>query len=412
MRVIVILKDIISDDRKIILFVFAVALIFRIGFLITIENRYYFSDSLDYEDCAKRLLAGDGFGDFNRAPLYSLWMAAVFWIAGEGNILALRLIESVVGAFLCVLLFYLGRILYSRAVGVIAFFVMAFYPMFIFLPSLQYPTLISSFFIASGVYLIALMNQRGHPYLGVLAVFCLGLSALAVAPTVAMIGSAILWILLCANFKLKQRLWYTFLMISVFLITLTPWTIRNYSYHGKFVPIRAGVERHIVYYENGAINYNAKNEVSLLDKIDSIWRNPGTFLQHFGQKFLRFWRLAPSRHLTSSDPNYNLKIHEKDKRITKENKFSRSDGIFIVSSLTFGPILLFAVAGLLLLRKNLRNGLLLILPCLTLSITYSFFYTNVRYRIPIEPLLIIFAANSFHIIMVWAKNKFVTKLPK
>jgi len=109
--------------------------------------------------------------------------------------------------------------------------------------------------------------------------------------------------------------------------------------------------------------------------------------------------------MKSANPDYNLKFHEKDRRITKTNKFSRSDLTFIVNTITFGPILIFSILGLFLNRKHLPESLILILPCLILALTYSFFYTNVRYRIPIEPLMIVFAANSFYSVFEAVKEK-------
>ena len=120
---------------------------------------------------------------------------------------------------------------------------------------------------------------------------------------------------------------------------------------------------------------------------------------------MRFWKLAPSRKMKSANPDYDLKFNEKNKRFTKTNKFSRSDLTFIVSTITFGPIWIFSILGLFLNRNHLPDSLLLILPCLILALTYSFFCTKVRYRIPIEPLMIVFAANSFYSVFEAVKEK-------
>ena len=115
MRFLEIIKNIITDDKKFLILVFTLAIFLRVAFLLTVENRYYFSDSLEYEDSAVQILSGQGFGDFKRAPLYSVWMAGRFFFTGQGNILALRLVDAVLGAFLCVVLFHIGKTVYNRS---------------------------------------------------------------------------------------------------------------------------------------------------------------------------------------------------------------------------------------------------------------------------------------------------------
>ncbi len=80
MRFLEIIKNIITDDKKFLILVFTLAIFLRVAFLLTVENRYYFSDSLEYEDSAVQILSGQGFGDFKRAPLYSVWMAGIFFL--------------------------------------------------------------------------------------------------------------------------------------------------------------------------------------------------------------------------------------------------------------------------------------------------------------------------------------------
>jgi len=405
MRFLEIIKNIITDDKKFLILVFTLAIFLRVAFLLTVENRYYFSDSLEYEDSAVQILSGQGFGDFKRAPLYSVWMAGIFFFTGQGNILALRLVDAVLGAFLCVVLFYIGKTVYNRSAGVIAAGFSVFYPIFVFLPSLNYPTLPSTLLITLGVYFTVSLKRFRKNYLSILAGMFFGLSALAVAPTATIVIAVIVWLLFFSKLEIKSRLNHSLLIAVTFLLTLTPWILRNYSYYGEFVPIRKGVERHIFSYENGTIKNDKQKTTQFKEKIELIRKNSATFLWHYNKRFMRFWRLAPSRKMKSANPAYNLKFHEKDQRITKTNKFSRSDLTFIVNTITFGPILIFSILGLFLNRKHLPESLILILPCLILALTYSFFYTNVRYRIPIEPLMIVFAANSFYSVFEAVKEK-------
>ena len=120
-----------------------------------------------------------------------------------------------------------------------------FYPIFVFLPSLNYPTLPSTLLITLGVYFTVSLKRFRKNYLSILAGMFFGLSALAVAPTATIVIAVIVWLLFFSKLEIKSRLNHSLLIAVTFLLTLTPWILRNYSYYGEFVPIRKGVERHI-----------------------------------------------------------------------------------------------------------------------------------------------------------------------
>ena len=89
----------------------------RLVFILSLEDRFYFSDSLVYEDCAISILEGQGFGDFKRAPLYPLWMALVYFLAGGKSLLVLRIMDSLMGALLSLVIYFLGKEIYGRMPG-------------------------------------------------------------------------------------------------------------------------------------------------------------------------------------------------------------------------------------------------------------------------------------------------------
>ena len=111
-------------------------------------------------------------------------------------------------------------------------------------------------------------------------------------------------------------------------------------------------------------------------------------------------------YLKSADPNYNAGIHEKDKRITKTNEFSQSQLSSVISAVTFGAILGLAILGLLCSGKDFRKSLLLLTAILALAVTYSFYYGKMRYRIPVEPLMIVYAANGVKAVLTYIGARF------
>ena len=79
-------------------------------------------------------------------------------------------------------------------------------------------------------------------------------------------------------------------------------------------------------------------------------------------------------------------------RITPVNKAYRSAGTVIVSVMSFVPLLLLAAFGLVETRQNLRQVSPIFLFALGYTAVHMVFVGTIRYRLPLEPFLIIFAA--------------------
>ena len=95
-------------------------------------------------------------------------------------------------------------------------------------------------------------------------------------------------------------------------------------------------------------------------------------------------------------------MHEKDARIVRETVFSTA-WTSLISILSVGPLFFFALigTGAMWLQKERRRDLsLLCLVILSFAMGYSFFYAKTRYRIPIEPYIIVLSACGLR--QTWA----------
>ena len=398
------LQDIVHNQRKFLLLIFGLSLAMRVVFVLSIENKFYFSDSLAYEDCAIGILEGQGFGDFKRAPLYPLWMASAYFLAGGKSLLVLRIMDSLMGALLSLVIYFLGKEIYGRIAGSLAALISSLYPMFIFLAGLQYPTLLGALLVTVGVYFAVMVFRKNQIYLSALAGLSISLAALAIVPLGVVVIAAVFWLLLSANLGFKHKIAHSCLMIAFIILPLVAWTTRNYVHHGKFIPVREDAIRKMLMFEENRVN--KRSTAGVQEKLMSIYQNPGTFSRHFKKNFVNFFSLTPSERLKSADPNYNTGIHEKDKRITKTNKFSQSQLSSLISAVTFGAILGLAILGLLCSGKDFRKSLLLLIAILALAVTYSFYYGKMRYRIPVEPLMIVYAANGVKAVLTYIGARF------
>ncbi len=104
----------------------------------------------------------------------------------------------------------------------------------------------------------------------------------------------------------------------------------------------------------------------------TILENPVIFLtRHFLPEFANFW--SP---LISGVEN-------------EMRKPSRT--LQWISLITLSPILLLSLIGLWRVRKQIALACLILIPLLTLSMGYSLFFTQTRYRIPVDGFLLLLA---------------------
>ena len=133
-----------SVNFRLSLGIFLLALIPRLAVAFWLPHEAVWPDGHRYERVAQNLLQGEGFGSLaeNRAsfPTVPLVIAGSFWLFGEDNYLALRLVFVVIGALAAVLGFAIAKRLVGLPVAIVAGVLIAGYPYFIYLSALfEYP---------------------------------------------------------------------------------------------------------------------------------------------------------------------------------------------------------------------------------------------------------------------------------
>src|SRR5262245_43055959 len=127
------------DGRALLLFAVALGLLLRVGILAhTVGLGTPIVDEQHYSQIASNILNGHGFAwgpgrpTSIRPPLYPSLVAAVWAIAGEGNLQAVRLVQVGLSAATAWLVFLIGRRAFTPVAGRVAAGVVWLYPSFIF----------------------------------------------------------------------------------------------------------------------------------------------------------------------------------------------------------------------------------------------------------------------------------------
>ncbi len=364
--------------------VLLIALSLRIGYVLTLEDKLYFPDSSRYYRIGVDLAEGRGYSSAFTAPLYPLFLSGTYRLFGD-SYLIVRIIQAFIGTASVFLIYLLGKDVFSRKVGLVASFISAFYPFFIFFTGLLLTETLFMFLLLSLIYLLqrAVAAKKIHSVIG--AGFIAGLGIL-IKPLMAYFLPFAFFVLLITWHNKRQVISCGLLIIALAAAVLSPWTIRNYQRFGKFIPLTTGGG--ITLYESnnpratGGPGYEnitwtdemgKMNEVELdryfrREAIKFLVRNPKRTIRFAWIKFRRFWNVVPNVKEYSS-LRYKL-----------------------VSLFSYGPILLFAIGGIILTAKRWREVILLYLPVIFFTLVHLIILGSIRYRVPIMPFVIIFSS--------------------
>jgi 4-amino-4-deoxy-L-arabinose transferase-like glycosyltransferase len=371
--------------HRTLLSIFIAALLIRGVFILTLQDGFYLPDSGAYSTAAVNLTTDGEFGaSYRRPPAYPVFLGGIYALFGE-QILAVRIVQALIGAFLAVVIAIMGQRVGGEGVGALAGILWSIYPLGVFIAGLLYPVSLATMLLACAILcLLSNSSQDISPRRAVLGGVLLGLAALTKPIVLATSAAVTLWVMYWGR---PRRLFLVSLLLFGLALSLAPWTVRNFYVYGRIVPIEPRVAQHLPSMGNTQESSQTNN------KIETILRHPGKFATHFGKEFLHFWQLYPDR-VSMSERNNREKAHQRDSRLVKKTIFDMS-WTKLVSILSVGPLFCFAIigTGVMSLQKEQRRALsLLYMVILSFAVGYSLFFTQMRYRIPIEPYVIILSA--------------------
>ncbi|MCP4250240.1 MAG: glycosyltransferase family 39 protein, partial [bacterium] len=198
-------------------------------------------DCYIHDGIARDLLAGRNPWPeaFSRAPFYPYLMAAVYYLTGV-SLTAMRCLQAVIGGLTCIITVLLGRRVFNRRIGLAAGVVVALYgPMVFYDQRLLASSLVVCTYL--GVLLLAVraVQDRGHRnwlYCGV----ALGVAALVrptIAPFLLVVLLGRLGVGVIRRGDRLRHLAAAGLFVAGIVLPVAPVTVRNYVKSGRFVPI-------------------------------------------------------------------------------------------------------------------------------------------------------------------------------
>ncbi len=364
----------------------AIGALLRLAHILSLGNRYYFGDTAEYESAALRILHGIGMGNtVPRAPLYPLFMAFSFWIGGEGNFVATRLLKFVLALGLIVVVTRLAQRMGGRTAATLTAIGMAVAPTIVFVSGLLYPTTLYMLILALFTLVAWDVGERPTVRRGLAlgALFALGwlTDQVFLAPA----GAILLWLL----WRLRTHgtaLARTLAMAAITAAAVAlPYLLmleqqgNDRVFMRKAQTVLHSARTDPVLSRERWVKFPPDTPFEPLAPHAFLLREGRLFAEHpvaythdWLWEFLHFFRPVPDR-------------------VQSENRYTQPLVLY-VGGLYFLALLTLAILGLGFGQGPKRGRWLLAGAVLSTAVFYSFFFTQARYRIPIEPHLMVLAA--------------------
>jgi hypothetical protein len=363
------------------------AIALRLAFVLTLSDTdLYWPDPTYYDQVAWGLVSAAPAGEaVMRAPFQAFVMAVPYAVAGH-SYRAAYVFQALLGGLLPILLYRIASLLRSRGEALVAALIVAVYPYYVYSSGVFYATQTATILLLLVVYLALRANRSyGTPVL-LLEGLSLGCLALTRSIALILVPVSVLWT--WPHRGLRRAL----IVGIVAVATVAPWTLHNYIVAGEFIPISVGGGREFLHGVSPGATATSQsttplpedvvNARAVMDKmewdrfcfrrgVEIAAEHPGRYMRLYWLKLLNLYRFYP-------------------KTITS-NEFTGSRTTWI-SILSYGPILLLAIAGVWIERRRWREYAPPLAVVATFSLAYPLFTTCVRYRLPIDAYLILFAS--------------------
>jgi len=408
--------------------IFAVALAVRLVHIWQIRRAPFFTvlmgDSRAYDEWAQQIARGDWLGHevFYQAPLYPYFLGTLYTIAGR-DLFIVRLCQAIIGSFSCVLLGLAGWRLFSKQAGVIAGLGLALYAPAIFFDALLQKSVLDVFFVCLAIWLLSGLvagPQRRVSW------FWLGLAMGGLSLTrenaLVFIGVTLLWALArrhipgqdgvpnaAAAVGWKERVAIAGVFLLGLTIALLPVAVRNsvvdggfYLTTSQFGPnfyignnARADGTYMSLRFGRGAPEYERQDATELAEDATGRRLTPAEVSSYWTERALAFVRSEPLAWLKLLGRKIAL-LWNRAEMLDTESQESHAEWSTPVRLAGrvghFGVLVPLAFLGVLV-TWPLRDRLWVLYG---ISMAYAasvvMFYVFARYRYPLVPFLVLFAA--------------------
>ncbi len=404
------------------LLIFAVALAVRLVHIWQLRGSPFFDillgDANGYDLWAQRLAAGDWVGSevFYQAPLYPYFLGVVYAVLGR-DLLLVRIVQALIGSASCVFLGLAGARLFSKNDGLAAGLALALWAPAIFFDGLIQKSVLDMFFVCLSLWLISGIRDQGS---GIGVWVALGASMAALSLTrengLLLVGVIVAWILWLRVSIVTRLLCF----VTGLALLFTPVVIRNYSIDGGFylTTSQFGSNFYIgnnpnadgtyasIRFGRGSPEFERLDATEVAQEATGRALSPSEVSSFWTGRAMAFITSQPGKWLTLTGRKVLLLVNRAEMIDTEglESHAEYSTVLWVLGWIGhFGLLIPLAVFGMIATWPNRKRLWIVYALLVTYAASVVLFFVFARYRYPLVPFLLLFAAAGvFAATRVWA----------
>jgi 4-amino-4-deoxy-L-arabinose transferase-like glycosyltransferase len=343
-------------------------------------------DALDYHEIAVALLDTGDYRHLGRPPLFPVALAGVYGLFGVHPFYG-RVFLSVMGALTCGVIYLMGREAFGARVGAYAAWGAAFYAMLFRWSGYLLTETLFTFLLCLFIWSSQKSVRSPRLHYALAAGLFLGLATLTRPTTLAFIPFILLWAVLTFSPGWKRALTVSGAIAVTLVLTLAPWTVRNYRATGHIVPVTV---------MGGQVLIGANNP-NVLDRFPGGWIPP-----------------LQSGLVTEEDIRGLSPVERDDLYQRRAMAFIRNNPLYFArlcvykvklfwhlhratdpASLQYLFVAGCALVGMIRNLKQWRQQAIFYLMLFFFTLSALIFWGDDRLRSPVEPVLLVFAATTW-----------------
>ena len=416
-----------SRTALLTIFVVAIAFCLRLWHLYYLENSPFanvlMGDSVGYDAWAREIASGDWFGHevFYQAPLYPYFLGTLYAASGD-EIIWIRMAQAALGAAGCgFLLLATARFFQSVPAGVVAGLTLAVFAPGIFHDTLIQKSVLDLFFLSLLLWSLAHLVDRPRMSTWCATGAILGCLILTRENATLLALSIFFWMFFQFREAGYRRIAFAACFLVGLCLMLAPVAARNYVLSGEihlttsqlgpnlyignhkgatgtYVPLRWG---------RGSSEFEREDAVQLAEKESGQKLNARQTSQYWQKRAIDYVLTQPADWLRVTGLKFAL-LWNATEVIDTEDQYTYAEfspPLLALGSVThFGIISPLALLGLIITWPQRKRLWILYAMITCYATSVLIFYVVARYRLPLAPLLIPFAAAGLVNLPRWIRS--------
>ncbi len=390
-----------SMSWRVAVAVFLLSLAVRLAFVTAFPGEPLETDAIDYDTIGWNLAQGYGYTNETgeptafRPPGYPLLLAGVYYAVGH-DLNWVRRVQALLGAALCALVCLTARRLFDDGSAKLAGLLCALYPPLIIPTSAILSEVLFMFWLGLAIYVV--ISTKGLGWMFASGLF-LGMALMTRPILVFFLPCLIGWLLLVRK---PGALVSSAAVLGGLLLVALPWTIRNYAHFGEFVPLTthgglALFNCYVLPPQGFGFNAGELAGEEYTQLTDEVSRS-----KYLSRKTLEYVQHNPLAVVKLTAIKALYLIYPFD-------GYWHSVSLGSKYNVFWGILLAYSSLGVAVSWRGAESGIQLILLLLLSFVAAMLVFQAIpRFRLPMEPFLICFAASGFR--YTWQRKRFAAAM--